>query len=99
MEDQKTTIDASVKLKDPNGTKPTSAQIQNWIVTYIAQLLEIDPNEIDMTTPFERYGLDSSAMVVLSGDLQTWLGYDLDPTLLYDYPTIEALVGYLAEKI
>jgi acyl carrier protein len=38
-------------------------------------------------------------MVVLSGDLQTWLEIELDPTLLYDYPTIQSLAEYLVEKI
>lgn len=76
----------------------SASDIENWLVSYIAQLLEIEPQEIDSQTPFERYGLDSSAMVVLSGDLQEWLGRKLDPTLLYDYPTIETLANYLANS-
>lgn len=76
----------------------SASDIENWLVSYIAQLLEIEPQEIDSQTPFERYGLDSSAMVVLSGDLQEWLGRKLDPTLLYEYPTIETLANYLANS-
>jgi acyl carrier protein len=72
--------------------------IQNWLIAYLAELLEIEPDDIDPKIPFERYGLDSSALVVLSGDLQEWLKRKLDPTLLYDYPTIESLAEHLAGR-
>ncbi len=71
-------------------------EIQDWTVAYIADLLEIDPDEIDTALPFDRYGLDSTAAVGLTGDLEDWLGIEIDPTLLYDYPTIDSLAKYLA---
>ncbi|BAZ50021.1 phosphopantetheine-binding protein [Nostoc sp. NIES-4103] len=78
---------------------PTAAEIQAWTVSYLANLLEVAPEEVDVTIPFDRYGLDSLAAVSLTGDLQDWLGYDVDPTLLYDYPTIEGLVNYLSTSL
>lgn len=80
---------------------PTAADIQDWIVSYLAELLETDPEEVNVTIPFDRYGLDSSAAVGLTGDLEDWLGMgiELDPTLLYDYPTIEALVKHLSGQL
>ncbi|NEO43442.1 MAG: acyl carrier protein [Moorea sp. SIO4A3] len=77
---------------------PTAAEIQDWLVSYLAELLEIDQDEVDVTIPFDSYGLDSSAAIGLTGDLEDWLGCDIDPTLLYDYPTIEAQAQYLAEE-
>lgn len=78
---------------------PTAEEIQAWIVSYLADLLEIEPEEVDATIPFDRYGLDSSAAVGLTGDLEEWLGRDIDPTLLYDYPTVEALVQHLNSQL
>lgn len=78
---------------------PTATEIQDWIVAYLANLLEIDEDEIDVTIPFDRYGLDSSAAVGMTGDLGDWLGREIDPTLLYDYPTVEALVQYLSSEL
>ena len=83
---------------DVHKNTPTAAEIQAWIVSYLAELLEIHPDEVNATIPFDRYGLDSSAAVGLTGDLEDWLGRELDPTLLYDYPTIKALVQHLAEE-
>ncbi|MDM9383461.1 acyl carrier protein [Chlorogloeopsis sp. ULAP01] len=78
---------------------PTAAQIEAWIVSYLAELLEVDSGEIDVTIPFDRYGLDSSVAVGLTGDLEDWLGTEVDPTLLYDYPTIESLVNHLSSEL
>ncbi|MEO1340872.1 MAG: acyl carrier protein [Cyanobacteria bacterium J06635_13] len=74
----------------------SNSEIQAWIVTYLAGLLETQPDEIDVTVPFDRYGLDSSAAVAMTGDLEDWLEREIDPTLFYDYPTVFALVEHLA---
>ncbi len=79
--------------------KPTVTEIQTWQINYLADVLEIDADEIDITVPFDRYGLDSSVAVGMSGDLEDWLGYEFDPTLLYDYPTIEALAKHIAAEL
>ena len=74
----------------------TEAEIEAWLVSYLAELADIEPDEIDVALPFERYDLDSSAAVGLTGDLEEWLGFQLDATVLYDYPTIQALAQHLA---
>ncbi len=88
------------KNSNGNGDAPkkpaTAKEIQAWLVSYLAELLEIEPDEIDVTIPFDRYGLDSSAAVGLTGDLEDWLGSEIDPTLMYDYPTIQALANHVA---
>lgn len=78
---------------------PSKTEIQAWIVSYIAQLLAIDPDEVSVTIPFDQYGLDSSAAVGMTGDLEDWIERKIDPTLLYDYPTIESLVQHLGEEL
>lgn len=72
-------------------------EIRFWVVSYLSDLLEIDADDVDVTIPFDRYGLDSSAAVGLTGELEDWLDKEVPPTLLYDYPTIEALVEYLSK--
>jgi acyl carrier protein len=77
----------------------TGTEIQKWLVSYVAQLLNISEKEIDVTVSFDRYGLDSLAAVNLSSNLEKWLGCEIDPTILYDYPTIKDLAQYLAEEV
>ena len=89
--------DSNVKESVPKNP-PTTAEILTWLVSYLVELWEIEPDEVDVTVPFDRYGLDSSAALSLTGDLQDWLGSELEPMLLYNYPTIEALSQHLAQK-
>lgn len=84
--------------QDSSDRSRTQAEIQAWIVSYLAQLLEVNSDDIDIATPFDRYGLDSSAAVGMTGDLEDWLNIELEPTLVYDYPTIKALTQHLAEN-
>lgn len=76
----------------------TAEEIQVWIVSYLARLLEIDPDEVDVTITFDQYGLDSSTAIGMTGELEDWMGKQLDPTLLYDYPTIKSLALALAKE-
>lgn len=76
-------------------TLPTNQDIQNWIVSYLADLLEMEPDEIETDIPFDSYGLDSSSAIVMTGDLEDWLGTQVDPTFIYDYPTVSALAQHL----
>ena len=90
-------VPATTSSTDPK-PQPTAAGIQTWLTTYLADLLNLEPKEIDVTIPFERFGLDSAAVMGLSGDLEEWLACELDPTLIYDYPTIESLAKHLATE-
>jgi acyl transferase domain-containing protein/acyl-CoA synthetase (AMP-forming)/AMP-acid ligase II/acyl carrier protein len=74
----------------------SAATIQNWLVAKIAELLRVKRQEVDVNVPFAHYGMDSVQAVALSADLEEWLGRDLAPTLVYDYPNIEALARHLA---
>jgi acyl carrier protein len=79
-------------------TSTKAVQIQSRLVDYIAELLEINPNQIDPTISFQRYGLDSSAIAGMSGDLENWLGVEISPSLIYQFPTINTLAQHLAIK-
>ena len=70
--------------------------IEKWLTTNIAKKTNVAPAQINLHEPLASYGLDSMAVVSLSGELETWLGRKLSPTLVYDYPTVESLAVYLA---
>ena len=75
--------------------RASEAEIQAWMISYLAELLEIDPGEIDTKEPLASYGLDSTGAVGMVGDLGSWLDRLVDPEVLYSYPTIDALTHYL----
>ena len=72
--------------------------IQGWLIDKLAEVLETEPNQIDVGQDFEEYGLESAEAINLSGDLEDYLGRRLPPSLLWDYQNIEALAQYLAHS-
>nr|VFJ49400.1 MAG: HAD-superfamily phosphatase, subfamily IIIC/FkbH-like domain-containing protein/thioester reductase domain-containing protein [Candidatus Kentron sp. FW] len=74
---------------------PTAA-ITSWLTAKIAKLAGIPPEQIDTDHPFAHYGLDSVAAAGLSGELGDWLGKPLPATVVYEYPTIDALARHVA---
>jgi phthiocerol/phenolphthiocerol synthesis type-I polyketide synthase C len=79
-----------------NKKSPTAKAIQAWLVSRLSQVLQVEPQDIDIHEPFTNYGLTSVDAVGLSGDLEDWLKCRLSPTLAYDYPTIVTLARHLA---
>ncbi len=75
---------------------PSVEEIQEWLVTNIADRLEMKPEEIDLDEPITHLGLSSREAIMLSGELEEWLGYELPPELLYEYPEIKPLAEKLA---
>ena len=71
-------------------------ELRRWLVHALSTRLKLAPEEIDPRAPFEQLGLDSAEAVSLVGELETWLGQPLEPTLLWDHPSIEALIRHVA---
>lgn len=78
------------------GRTPTSRAIERWLVTRVAQLLALQPDDVDVRQPFAYYGIDSADSIALVGELEEWLGHRLSATLLWDYPTIGSVADHLA---
>jgi acyl carrier protein len=78
----------------PGHTK-TSREIQSWLVSQLAGRLHIAKEKIDIHESLYNYGLDSAEGVIITGEMAEWLGTDVSPTLVWDYPTIEAITHFL----
>ena len=50
--------------------------LREWIINWMAQKLELDPNRIDPDKPVSSYGLDSLAAVSLEKDVHTQFGVE-----------------------
>ena len=72
--------------------------IRDWLVARIAAQTGVAAAQIDVADPFTRYGLDSQRAVILSGELQDWLGRPLPATIAYDFPTTDALARHLSSQ-
>ncbi|MEL6578170.1 MAG: aminotransferase class I/II-fold pyridoxal phosphate-dependent enzyme [Cyanobacteria bacterium J06621_12] len=91
-----TNISVNMNGQSNLGAASKAEAIQGWLIDKLAEVLEIEPNQIDVGQDFEEYGLESAEAINLSGDLEDYLDCRLPPTLLWDYQNIEALAQYLA---
>ena len=78
----------------------TKEQIIDWLRNKIAGETDSQPENISTDIPFEDFGLDSIVLVTLVDDLENLLAISLDPTIFWEYPSIEVLTDWLiAEKL
>ena len=74
-----------------------SSIIEHWLVSRLAERLGLPATALDIHQPLVRYGLDSIVAIELVADLEDWLGCTLPLTLVWDCPTIAAVVQRVAE--
>ena len=70
----------------PQAAAPHRGAIEDWLMDNLAAHFAIARSEIRADDNFARYGLDSMAAVMLSEQLQTRLGRDVSPSVVYDTP-------------
>jgi acyl carrier protein len=85
-----------VKTATPALLPATEDSVRSWLVDRLAEHLGVAPERIDPREPFAAYGLDSRTALRLSGELERRLGRTLSPTLVWEYPNIDALARYVA---
>lgn len=69
------------------------------LAALVAGELGADPAAIATDVGFYELGLDSGRLLRLTAELEARVGEPLYPTLLFEYQTIEALAGHLADTV
>ncbi|HRI84532.1 MAG TPA: SDR family NAD(P)-dependent oxidoreductase [Ignavibacteria bacterium] len=77
---------------------PDIKNLKQWLVKRLSEMMQINPESIDVSESFAAYGMDSLKAVQLSGELETLLDRHLPDTLVYDYPNINSLSGFLISE-
>jgi len=77
----------------------TKDSICAWVTDYLAEVLEVDRSSIAPNVELEALGLNSALVVSMLGDLEDWLGVEISPSVVFDYPTIDAMSGYLEQTM
>ncbi|QUQ72485.1 acyl carrier protein [Kutzneria sp. CA-103260] len=72
--------------------------VRDWLVEQVATRLGVPPAELDTSRYFDEFGLESTEALVLAGELERWLGMEVETTAVWYHPTIPDLAGYIAEK-
>ncbi|HTI26835.1 MAG TPA: acyl carrier protein [Kutzneria sp.] len=79
--------------------KHTPDQIRTWLVDRVGHYLDRPDSEIDPDVSLAEYGLDSVYAFALCGEIEDVLGLRVEPTLLWDVDTLNALIPHLAGMV
>lgn len=82
-----------VVASKPSFSEP---QIRAAIRTSLASALSIAEDTLDDERDFDAYGLPSLEAVELAGELEDFLGREIDAEAIFDHPSISQLARYLA---
>ncbi|WP_335980574.1 SDR family NAD(P)-dependent oxidoreductase [Streptomyces sp. CA2R106] len=77
----------------PQARLTTAASVRDWLVTAVAEAAGLDPSAVDPHRPVAELGLGSRQLVALSVELAALTGRTLDPSLVYNHPTIAAIAA------
>ena len=86
---------ATVLEKKTHKSKLNAQEIENWIKQWLTERLKITINSVDSNISFADYGIDSVLAMELTQDLEDWLKFSLDYTILWNFPTIQSLSEHL----
>ena len=74
-------------------------KIKETIMSILSNVLHMEADEINENLNFSDMGVDSISGVEIVRDINKNFNINVDAVILYDYPTIEELVGYIKEII
>ncbi|MEU9479487.1 SDR family NAD(P)-dependent oxidoreductase [Streptomyces sp. NPDC048191] len=83
---------ANEPRKQSTNTHLTTAEdVRAWLGSAVAEAAGLDPLAVDPDRPIAEFGLGSRRLVTLAAELSARTGRPLEPSLVFDHPTIAAL--------
>jgi len=70
---------------------PTPEKIEAWLTGAVAEAAGLAAEQVQRDRPMADFGLGSRDLVTLGVRLSQELGRPLDPTLVYDHPTVASI--------
>ncbi len=75
------------------------SRIRTELVQWFAKSVQISPEKIDSSKPLATYGLDSLAAFELGTRIEETYKINVPNSLVWDYPTVDAIAEYLAKAL
>lgn len=74
----------------------THRPILRWLTARLAASLGVSPTTLDPMVPLAEMGVDSVHAVSLVGEIEAHFDIDVDPTLIFDYPTLAHIAEFIS---
>ena len=76
----------------------TESDIREWCVAYLTKTVDNPAVAVGPEARFTELGLDSATSAYFIVELEEWLGTELTPELVFEYPTIAELARHIASS-
>jgi acyl carrier protein len=76
----------------------TESEIRDWCIAYVKRTVDDPSIAIGPDVTFAQMGFDSATSAYFIVELEEWLGTELDPEIVFDYPTIADLARYVLTR-
>ena len=73
--------------------------MEQFVRSQVAEVVRINPAKIDIETPLKGLGIDSLMGLELRNRLEAAFGLTLSATLIWTYPDVAKLAGYLRSEL
>lgn len=73
--------------------------ILGWLTTQLASYLEVSTTAVNPMVPLAEMGVDSVHAISLVGDIEMQFDIDVDPTLIFDYPTLARIAEFISTAV
>jgi acyl carrier protein len=77
---------------------PTETEIRDWCLVYVRRIVDDPAVPVGTDIGFAEMGLDSATSAYFIVELEEWVGIELEPELVFDYPTITELARHIVER-
>jgi len=78
---------------------PAFSAVVHWLTDRVAAYLNTEPAAIATDATIGDYGMDSVFALSLCTDLEYEFGIFAEPTLAWDYPTIDDMATHLTDDL
>ncbi|MFJ6837056.1 SDR family NAD(P)-dependent oxidoreductase [Streptomyces sp. NPDC091209] len=75
----------------PETTPTTSEGVRAWLTSAVAEVAGLAPSAVAPERPIAEFGLGSRQLVTLAVGLSEWTGRPVEPSLVFDHPTIAGI--------
>ncbi|MFI5567668.1 acyl carrier protein [Streptomyces sp. NPDC051740] len=81
-----------------SATATDDDDLRGWLVERVAEHLKMPAADIRSDVPLSDYGLDSVYALSVAAEIEDHLGFAVDPTMMWDNPTVDALLDAIGEE-
>jgi acyl carrier protein len=73
------------------------SEIRDWLIAAVAERTRLRRAEIRVDEPIYRYGIDSLERVNIAYQMECWIGFEVNESILADLETIDEVAAHLAK--